>query len=166
MLKLLTFLLILLTLNSKGQNSKPCSSPAASQFDFWVGEWDLTYGDTMHATNKIEHDFDGCVIHENFFDPAQQYRGESWSMYDPQSKMWRQTWVDNQGSYFALTGKFEKNEMLLFTAPHELKKGGNGYNKMRFYNITSNEFDWNWEQTTDEGKTWKVIWSIHYKRKK
>ncbi|MFZ7146239.1 MAG: hypothetical protein ACO1G6_12930 [Bacteroidota bacterium] len=167
-MKKIIFTLIFINVISvmNGQNVKPCSSVENSQFDFWVGDWDLTYSDTMHATNKIERAFDGCVVHEKFYDPNQDFRGESWSMYNPVTKLWQQTWVDNQGSYFALTGKFENNEMLLFTAPQTLKKGGVGYNKMRFYNISPDSFDWNWELTRDEGKTWNVVWSIRYTRKK
>jgi hypothetical protein len=37
--------------------------------------------------------------------------------------------------------------------------------RMVFKNITPYEFDWSWESSKDGGKTWKVIWPIHYKRK-
>ena len=36
---------------------------------------------------------------------------------------------------------------------------------MVYQNISRNEFDWSWEQSFDSGKTWKVLWPIHYKRK-
>jgi len=36
---------------------------------------------------------------------------------------------------------------------------------MVYQNISRNEFDWSWEQSLDSGKTWKVLWPIHYKRK-
>jgi hypothetical protein len=38
----------------------------ARQFDFWLGEWDLTWGDGEHGTNSIYLDFDGRVIVESF----------------------------------------------------------------------------------------------------
>jgi len=37
---------------------------------------------------------------------------------------------------------------------------------MVWYNITENEFDWNWERSDDGGVTWDVKWQIKYKRKK
>jgi hypothetical protein len=37
---------------------------------------------------------------------------------------------------------------------------------MVWYNITADEFDWNWERSDDGGKTWEVKWQIKYKRKK
>ena len=36
---------------------------------------------------------------------------------------------------------------------------------MVFKNITHDEFDWSWEGSKDGGKTWTVVWPIHYKRK-
>jgi len=33
------------------------------------------------------------------------------------------------------------------------------------YNITADEFDWNWERSDDGGNTWRVLWKIKYKRK-
>jgi hypothetical protein len=37
--------------------------------------------------------------------------------------------------------------------------------RMVFKNITANELDWSWERSLDGGKTWQVMWPIHYKRK-
>jgi len=34
-----------------------------------------------------------------------------------------------------------------------------------FKNITAKEFDWNWEESTDAGKSWQLRWPIHYRRK-
>ena len=39
---------------SQTSNQKPCSAPEASQFDFWVGDWELTWSDTLHGTNHVE----------------------------------------------------------------------------------------------------------------
>ncbi len=40
------------------------------------------------------------------------------------------------------------------------------HQRMIWYNISKDAFDWNWEASTDGGKTWKVNWQIHYTRKK
>jgi hypothetical protein len=146
-------------------NQKPCSSPEASQFDFWVGAWELTWNDTSKGTNTITKIMDGCTLHENFFDPVLNYKGESWSVYNPTKGMWQQTWVDNGGAYIALTGKFENGEMTLSTQPQKLPDGKEQTARMVFYNITPKSFDWRWESSTDNGATWKTNWLIHYKRK-
>jgi hypothetical protein len=162
------FSLILVFFTTFGQTppaQKPCSAPEASQFDFWVGDWQLTWNDTSHGTNKINKILDGCGIQENFYDPAMNYKGQSWSVYNPNAKQWQQTWVDNQGGYIALTGKFENGEMTLSTQPRKLANGKETISRMVFYNIQPNTFDWRWEATTDNGVTWKPNWTIHYKRK-
>jgi hypothetical protein len=37
--------------------------------------------------------------------------------------------------------------------------------RMVWYNIESDRFDWNWERSDDGGNTWRVLWQIKYKRK-
>jgi hypothetical protein len=153
---------------AKSQNSlsqKPCNDPKSSEFDFWIGNWSLTWNDTSKGTNSVNRVLDGCVVQENFSDPVQQFTGSSWSVYNPQTALWQQTWVDNQGGYIVLTGKFEKGEMILSTAPVTLKNGKQSVSRMIYYNIQRGSFDWSWENTTDNGNTWKLNWKIHYQRK-
>ena len=47
-------------------SASPCSTPEARQFDFWLGEWDVSWGDGQHSTNRVEATLGGCVIQENF----------------------------------------------------------------------------------------------------
>jgi hypothetical protein len=37
--------------------------------------------------------------------------------------------------------------------------------RMVWYNITRDRFDWNWERSNDGGVTWRVLWQIQYTRK-
>src|SRR5690349_14938400 len=87
---------------SQASTQKPCSAPESSQFDFWVGDWIATWSDTLQGSNHIEKLFGNCTIHENFADPNSNFLGQSWSVYNGNSKKWQQTWVDNQGGYIAL----------------------------------------------------------------
>jgi hypothetical protein len=147
-------------------NQKPCSAPEAGQFDFWVGTWDLYSSDTLNGVNTIHKIMDGCTVQENFENARSGYSGKSWSVYNPQAKAWQQTWVDNQGGYIALNGKFENGAMTLFTAPRKLPNGKEMINRMLFHNIKSDGFDWDWDSSTDNGATWKNGWHIRYVRKK
>lgn len=148
------------------QGSKPPAE--TSQFDFWVGSWKCSgesydaSGKATHtdATNTIVKSFDGHVVQEDFHQGG--YHGMSMSVYDPNAKLWRQTWVDNGGAYIALTGSFEKGKMTLQTLPRPNKP--DSASRMVFSNIQKNSFDWNWESTTDGGKSWKLQWRLHYER--
>lgn len=164
------FILIALLIMStdsgaQGTPSKSCSAPECNQFNFWLGDWELSYNDTGKGTNSITKEMNGCVIHEHFHDPSNGYLGESWSVYNTNLKKWQQTWVDNQGAYIALAGSFSNGRMILFTEPQQMPNGTRKQNRMTFYNIEQNSFDWDWEASTDGGKTWTMGWHIHYKRK-
>ena len=88
--------------------------------------------------------------------------GMSVSVYSPAKKKWEQTWVDDQGSYFALSGEFKDGKMVLTTNPNPAAP--KQFGRMTFHNITENSFTWDWEGTTDGGKTWSLNWQLLYKR--
>ncbi len=156
----------LISFSSVAQSTTvPCSSPEASQFDFWIGTWDLYSADTITGTNTIYKIMDGCAVQENFEGAKNGYVGKSWSMFNPRTKNWQQTWVDNQGGYIALNGKFENNTMTLTTGVQKIN-GKDQINRMRFYNIKKDGFEWEWESSADNGSTWRSAWHIRYERKK
>lgn len=144
-----------------------------TQLDFWVGEWECTgrsrttpgkdeWTDTK-ATNSIKKILGGKVVEENFL--MDGFEGKSVSAYDARNRMWRQTWVDNSGGYIALTGSFADGKMTLSqvmgpSAPAGLQM------RMVFSSITKDAFTWDWERTTDGGKSWELQWRLNYKRKK
>jgi hypothetical protein len=111
-MKNILVILSFLTLKSSAQNNSPCSLPEASQFDFWLGDWNLTWNDTLHGTNHVEKIMSGCAVQENFTDPKLNYIGKSWSVYNKNFRQWQQTWVDNQGGYIALTGGMQGDSMI------------------------------------------------------
>ena len=51
-----------------------------NQFDFWLGNWDVTWGEDDKGTNRIEKILDGKIIQENFTAP--DLIGMSVSAYD------------------------------------------------------------------------------------
>ena len=149
------------------QPGEPCSSPQSAQFDFWIGDWEVSWtdsgGNTITGTNRVEKRFGGCVIQENFTDPSTGFEGTSWSVYIPVEDQWKQTWVDNQGGYLDFTGAFDGETMAL---SRKSTRGATPFHqRMVWYNITNDELDWNWERSDDDGDTWILLWQIHYKRK-
>lgn len=142
----------------------------AKQFDFWVGNWKASGesfgpgGKAKHtdAENSITHTMAGHVIQEKFKMPG--LNGMSVSVYDPSAKLWRQTWVDDNGGYIALTGTFADGKMTLRTIPRQDRP--NAASRMVFSNINSDSFDWDWQSSQDAGVTWKTAWHLHYTRVK
>lgn len=157
--------------NSSG--AQPCAAPEFRQFDFWLGEWDLTWpaeqwggrrGEFGHGANTVTTILDSCVVHESFRFPAQKYNGNSVSTYSKKRGIWQQTWVDNSGGYLIFTGKFKNGKMELRTPPRK-QDDKTSISRMVFRNITPNSLDWDWQRSDDAGQSWKNIWNIHYQRK-
>jgi hypothetical protein len=172
-MKLYAFALLFCTasLFAQPNQAPPCSAPEFHQFDFWVGDWDLTWpnpkgGAELHGENHITREYNNCVIHEHFSDhAAPSFKGMSVSTFVPQAKKWKQTWVDNQGAYLDFTGEFKDGQMILSRSGKN-PKGQDVTQRMVFKSIQPDSFDWSWEVSQDGGKTWKVQWPIHYTRKK
>lgn len=148
---------------------KPCSSEQSSQFDFWLGTWDLEWtdakGQKLTGTNTINKILKGCVIEENFSTAGSDpYLGKSHSLYDAKSGKWKQTWVDSGGSYLDFTGEFKDGKMTLSREMID-NDGKKTLQRMVFSKIQKNSLVWDWESSTDGGKMWKTNWKIFYKRR-
>lgn len=142
---------------------KPCTSEQAAQMDFWLGEWDLTWAGGQ-ASNTITKEFGGCVIMENFNgQPGMDFRGMSVSTYNPNIDAWQQTWVDDQGNYFALTGGMQGEKFILEC--ENIRDGESVQLRMVFYNIAADSLDWDWQRFHKETEAWENVWQIHYQRK-
>lgn len=142
----------------------------ANTFDFWVGKWDLTWtnaqGKEEKGRNHIYKVMDGKVIQENFEaleGSMKGYKGMSISVFNPQSKTWYQTWMDNQSGNINFTGEVIGDKKIFKTAETETN-GQKAQSRMVFYGFTDTGFTWDWEATTDGGKTWKLNWRINYQR--
>jgi Protein of unknown function (DUF1579) len=147
-----------------------CTEAEHHQFDFWIGAWDLTWpgqngGEAGHGTNSIRSVLDGCVVEEDFNGGTSVHlRGTSVSTFDNRSHKWKQTWVDNEGGYLDFIGEFKDGQMVLQRQAKQAD-GTTVLQRMVFKNITPTGFDWSWERSQDAGKTWQVLWPIHYQRK-
>lgn len=141
----------------------PCSLPEAQQFDFWVGEWELEWGEDGKGRNVIGKTLDGCVVTEDFDGtPSIPLRGNSVSTYNVRTVEWHQTWVDNQGGNLDFTGRYMDSRMVL--QRRAVVEGKDVLQRMVWYEITDGSLRWNWERSDDGGETWIVLWEIRYAR--
>lgn len=152
---------------------QPCSSAPARQFDFWLGEWDLSWpaeqsggteGDRSTGVNRITRLFGDCVIEENFATDDGRFQGHSVSVYDENAGLWRQTWVDSSGGYLLFTGSFDCDNMTLGTEPVE-RDDGVAVQRMVFSEISQDSLEWAWQGSRDGGATWNDLWNISYRRR-
>jgi len=144
-----------------------CECDDCHQLDFWIGEWKVQWdnsdGTSGEGKNIVNSILNGCVIEENFNgNPGINFKGKSFSVYNHTQKIWEQTWVDTEGNYMVFTGSKEDNKMIL---SRKINNEGNEITqRMVFYNIEENKFDWNWESSKDNGNTWQHNWKLHYTR--
>lgn len=156
-------LLVATPLVAQGTPTYGCSSPAARAFDFWVGDWNVTVNGAPAGTNQITVEEDGCVLHEHWTG-ARGGTGQSFNFYDQREGVWHQVWVDNQGGSLILTGRLTDNRLVLEgTAP-----GADGRPQVQRLTFVRNEdgtVRQLWEASTDQGKTWAVVFDGLYRRK-
>jgi len=117
---------------------------AENQFDFWLGECDVTWGEEGKGTNRIERILDGKIIQENFSAP--DLHGMSVSSHDPGRGLWCQTWGGSNGSYLEFTGKFEEERMVL--RRNAIVRGKAGKQRMVVHDIRESKLEWNWERSS------------------
>ncbi|WP_084419863.1 hypothetical protein [Henriciella litoralis] len=71
----------------------PCEGEPYRDFDFWIGEWNVTGPDGQIAgKNAITSEESGCLIVERWTG-ASGGTGQSYNFYDPGLAQWRQVWV-------------------------------------------------------------------------
>ena len=154
--KLIFLILTFLAMNAKAQTTD-------KTFDFWVGKWDAYWADSLKGTNKISKILEGQVVEENFSTNDGTFKGNSWSVYDSTSNLWKQTWVDNNGAYMTFTGGKENDKVILIMNDARMQKNKKYYMRMVFSDIKEDSFEWNWQSSEDK-TIWKSVWTVHYKR--
>lgn len=159
----LFLLLLVWGANICAQNTTPCTTEEARQFDFWIGEWDASW-EGGKGINNVSKILGGCVVFEEFdASVSTKFIGKSVSVYNNRTGNWHQTWVDNSGGYLDFTGNWQEDKMILSRSAEI--RGVKTMQRMVWYNISPDKFDWNWEKSVDNGKTWTVSWKINYTRK-
>jgi hypothetical protein len=91
--------------------ANPCEAkPEHRQFDFWIGEWDVTANGNRAGENSVQLILGKCVIFENWTG-ARGMNGKSFNIYNAAKGKWQQTWVDSQGNVLELHGEFKDGAM-------------------------------------------------------
>ncbi|HUG29080.1 MAG TPA: hypothetical protein VMQ65_01000 [Candidatus Limnocylindria bacterium] len=138
-----------------------------TELDFWLGEWECTW-DGGHGTNRLSRILADKVILEEFEaapdpDGSGAMQGRSWSVFDAGRGLWRQTWVDDQGSYFDLVGDTVDGSFAFARAAPE--RGPAARQRMVFRDVEADRFRWTWEFSPDDGATWVTRWEIAYRHR-
>ena len=150
----------------------PCSLPGFRQFDFWIGEWDVysNANGKLAGTSKISLILDSCIILEEWTSAGAfkglVYSGKSFNKYNPGTRQWQQTWVDNTGNSTEFLRGVAEKDKVTFYADHVLDNKGNEYmRRLTFFKLADNKVRQFGEKSTDGGKTWITEYDLEYRRK-
>lgn len=159
-------------------DSPACNTPEARQFDFWIGEWDISNRQanpaapssaalypTGSAEMRVYPVADGCGIVEHWEGNLSWGRvlGFSLRAYDPQSETWSLllNWpAPNSGkpaAFSTLEGVFRHGRGEFFSST----TGADGTvtkNRFTFSDISANRYRWDAASSIDNGLSWKSTW--------
>jgi hypothetical protein len=148
---------------AQAQDAPPaCSSEEYRQFDFWIGEWDVTQNGKPAGTNRITAILDGCVLMEQWESANGKFSGRSFNRYDATTGQWEQLWVDNKGSVLRLRGSYNGGRMVL----EGVTPGPDGdiRNRITWHNNADGTVRQVWEKSKD-GAEWNTVFDGLYVRK-
>jgi len=151
--------LLVALLGAPPQTASPCASPEHRQFDFWVGEWEVTRPDGKVAGhNRITPILGGCALREEWTG-AGGNQGTSLNAWDPGAHAWRQTWVDQSGAVLLLAGGIDGGRMVMVS--------GDGPSRQRitWTPMPDGRVRQLWDASEDGGKTWKVAFDGTYRKR-
>lgn len=146
---------------------KPCNccTEKHSEFDFWIGTWEVTNPDgTKAGENTIEKIQGKCILQENWTSASPGYTGTSNNFYNYKAKQWEQIWVDNQGQSLHLKGNKVGNQMILRTDNETNAEGKTFFHRVTWTENEDGSVRQLWETIT-EGKDVSVAFDGLYKRK-
>jgi hypothetical protein len=141
-----------------------CTAPEHRQFDFWIGDWDVSNpAGKPVGRNRIELILGGCALRETWTG-AGGSSGTSTNAWDRQRKRWHQAWVDNDGLVLRLEGGFADGKMVL--SGETLDSSGTAVlNRITWQETGPGAVRQLWEVSSDGGKTWAVVFDGRYRKR-
>lgn len=149
----------------------PPPPPVNHDFDFWLGDWDVTTPDGKPAgTNRIESVSGGRGLYENWEGaplPNGQSggSGKSLNAYNPAKKQWQQFWIGSAGLVAELSGGLVEGKMVL-SGERKLRDGRTLTSRITWTPNADGTVRQHWEQSFDGGKTWTSSFDGLYRKKK
>ena len=153
--------------NQVKHNAAPCEDAEFRQFDFWIGDWDVTStGDGVsRGSSHISSEMGGCVIWENWTSAGGGYFGKSYNTYNLNLHRWEQYWVDNSAGTIFFYGNLKDGVMDYWTDDVPQSNGQKLRRHLQFFNLGPGKVRQFSQGSNDGGKTWQVEYDLTYSRR-
>ncbi|HET6591665.1 MAG TPA: hypothetical protein VFG48_02000 [Xanthomonadales bacterium] len=140
----------------------PCAAPEYRQFDFWIGDWEVSSGEQPAGTNSIHPVHGGCALQENWQGTgAGGISGSSFNIYDRATGQWHQSWVDASGMLLQLDGGLVDGSMVL-GGSRPAQGGGNALHRITWTPNEDGSVRQLWESSLDDGGSWSILFDGLY----
>ena len=144
-----------------------CARPDFRRFDFWVGEWVVrdTAGNVI-GRNQVTRDVGGCGLHEHWTAARNNEIGESFTAWAPGEGKWHQLYVGSGGYIVVMSGGFEGDRLVMFTAPRPSARDPKvqAVERWSWTPIDASHVRQHAEVSTDGGKVWRTTFDGRYER--
>lgn len=143
------------------ERSPACSSEEFREFDFWLGEWQVSdMAGGVVGSSTIRAVLDGCVIEEHWTGAAGSV-GQSYNLYDDRTATWHQTWVDNSGLLLRLDGGLVDGSMVL-EGDLRGRDGPTRLHRITWTPSSDGTVRQHWQSSEDFGETWTTVFHGRY----
>lgn len=139
-----------------------CSAPEYRQFDFWLGQWEVTSAGKPAGHSDIQADLDGCAVLETWTSVGAS-RGRSINFFDASTHRWHQTWIDNQGGPLQLDGGLINGSMVLSQSQKDPASGQVTVNRITWTPNADGSVRQHWESRTGNA-AWQNVFDGRYVR--
>jgi hypothetical protein len=140
-----------------------CKDQLHRQFDFWIGEWNVTSPDGKPlGKNVIKAIQDGCALQENWSGAG---GGTGTSINYVESNRWHQLWISNRTAAWPLkmSGSLKDGGMTM-SGDYTRPDGKRVMARMRWQPLAGGKVQQTWENSEDGGRTWKTLFVGIYTR--
>lgn len=144
------------------QNQPPPPPPESRDFDFWVGDWEVSTPDgKVVGFNRIEPILGGRVLRESYTTKG-AFAGHSFNSFNAPAARWEQFWVDNSGTVLHLKGGLNQaGEMVL--SGERTTTDGTVIDRITWTPNEDASVRQHWELSADDGETWQTLFDGTYR---
>jgi hypothetical protein len=141
------------------------AAPQTRQFDFWLGEWNVTTPDGGTAgTSHVEQVSGGRGLLETWTG-AKGGSGKSLNAWNQAKHCWQQYWIGNTGMVLELSGGLDGDGRMVLQGTRKNAEGKAIVDRITWTPEPDGTVRQQWDTSTDSGQTWKTIFEGRYRRR-